>query len=295
LLVNPPTGMAGTPAANLIVSVNPDGLVPGTYTGMVTLTSQGAGNSPQAIHVTYTVTPLAAPAPTIISNAASRASGPVAPGEIISIFGGNLGPSAGVPTLVSGGSIQTLIAETQVTFDNIPAPLLFVSATQINAIVPYGIAGRASTRLAVVYKNTPSAVVTLNVADAAPGIFTINPSGQGAILNEDGTVNGLLSPAPKGSVVVLFATGEGVTSPFGTDGKIIAADATQLLKPVSQVKVTIGGYPAEVQYAGSAPGSVAGALQVNAVVPDGAPSGSTVPVVLTVGTIDSPAVLMAIE
>src|SRR5207302_9459415 len=124
------------------------GLAPGTYTGMVTLTSPGAGNSPQAMHVTYTITPLAAPAPTIISNAASGVSGPVSPGEIVSIFGGNLGPSAGVPTVVSGGSIQTLIAETQVTFDNIPAPLLFVSATQINAIVPYGIAGRASTRLA---------------------------------------------------------------------------------------------------------------------------------------------------
>ena len=64
-------------------------------------------------------------------------------------------------------------------------------------------------------------------------------------------------------MIVLFATGEGITSPFGTDGKIIAADVRQLLKPVSPVTVTIGGFPAEVQYAGSAPGSVSGALQVN--------------------------------
>ena len=53
--------------------------------------------------------------------------------------------------------------------------------------------------------------------------------------------------------------------------------------------------PAEVQYAGSAPGAVSGALQVNVVVPDDAPSGSAVPVVLTVGGIDSPAATMAIQ
>ena len=73
---------------------------------MVTLTSPGAGNSPQAVNVTYTITPLPAPAPTIISNAASGVPGPVSPGEIISIYGTNLGPSYRLPTVITGGSVQ---------------------------------------------------------------------------------------------------------------------------------------------------------------------------------------------
>jgi len=294
LQVNPPSGMAG-PVANLTISVNPVGLAPGTYAGTVTLASPGAGNSPQAVNVSFTITPLPAPAPTIIANAASGVPGPVAPGEIISIYGANLGPSTGVATAVTDGKVQSLISETQVSFDNIPAPLLYVSATQINTIVPYGVAGRASTRLTVVYKNTPSLAVTLNVATAAPGIFVLNPAGEAAILNENGSLNGLVNPAPRDSIIILYATGEGTTSPFGTDGKIIAADASQLLKPVAPVAVTIGGVPAEVQYAGSVPGAVAGALQVNVVVPDNAPTGYAVPVVLTVAGIDSPAAIMAVQ
>jgi len=194
---------------------------------------------------------------------------------------------------MNGGTVDTILSETQVTFDNIPAPLLFVSDTSINAIVPYGIAGRPSTRMMVLYKNQPSSVVTLSVVDAAPGIL-LTDTGKGAIANEDGASNSPDTPAPKGSVIVLLATGEGVTAPFGTDGKIFASDGTDLTKPVLPVAVSIGGIPAEVRYAGAAPGLVAGSIQVNAVVPEDAPSGE-VPVVLTVGTFDSPAATMFVQ
>ena len=137
------------------------------------------------------------PSPTIISNAASGVPGPVSPGKSSRSSAPISGPPAGVPTVISGGSVQTLISETQVTFDNIPAPLLFVSATQINTIVPVRSRGQGFHAAGHRLQEHASVAVTLNVADAAPGIFMLNASGQGAILNEDGTVNGLENPAPR--------------------------------------------------------------------------------------------------
>ena len=288
LQLNTSSGAAGNGVpANIVASVNPAGLEPGTYTALITFTAPAATNSTQAINVTYVITPLTAPVPTVIASAATGLPGAVAPGEILTIFGRNLGPAPGIETTVVGGFVPTQLSETQISFDNIVAPVLYVSDGQINTIVPYSIAGRTSTRIVITYKRAASAPITLSVADAAPGIFTIDSSGQGAILNEDGSVNGPATPAPKGRVVVLFGTGEGATTPFGADGRIIPADIAQLKRPVLPVTVTIGGVPAEVQYAGSAPGMVSGMLQVNVVVPDDAPSGTGVPVVVSVGSFQS--------
>jgi uncharacterized protein (TIGR03437 family) len=286
LSVTPASGTATQSATNLTIAVNPQGLNAGTYNGTVTVTSQGAGNSPQTVAVTYTVTAIPTPTITFVRNAANGAIMPVAPGEIISIFGTNLGPATAVTTNTTQNFPSTL-SDTQVLFDNIPAAMWYTSATQINAIVPYEIAGRASTLMQVLYKGTPSSSLNLQVAAAAPGMF-VNASGQVAAFNQDGTVNGAASPAPKGSVLQIFATGEGSTSPAGVTGKVIpAADPSQWTKPLGTVTVTIAGQPATVNYAGSAPGLVSGAFQVNVVVPATAPSGSAVPIVLTVGNVSN--------
>ena len=296
LQVTPSSGATGGAPANIVVSVNPAGLDPGAYTGLITLTSPAADNSPQAVAVTYVITPLATPVPTLISSAASGLPGAIAPGEIVTIRGRNLGPAEGIQTNFPGGLAHMLLSETQVTFDNIVAPLLYVSAGQINAIVPYGVAGRVSTRMVVSYKRASSAAVSLSVADAAPALFVLDDRGQGAIVNEDGSINGPSAPASRGRVVVMFGTGEGVTNPFGVDGMVIPPDPAQLKHPLLPVSVAIGGVPAEVQYAGSAPGMVSGAIQLNVVVPDGAPTGSGVPVVVTVGAFQSQGTaLMAIQ
>ena len=123
-------------------------------------------------------------------------------------------------------------------------------------------------------------------APAAPGIVTLDASGQGtgAVLNQDGTVNGISNPAAPGSIVSIYATGEGQTDPPGLTGSVIASD---LKKPVLPVTVTIGGQPAQVVYAGSSPGLISGIMQVNAQVPDGIASGAAVPLVMTVGGINS--------
>jgi uncharacterized protein (TIGR03437 family) len=290
LSVSPTNGTASSTATNLTVSVNPQGLNPGTYTGTVSISSPNANNSPQVINVTYVVTTIPTPAPASVLNGGSFQTGAVAPGEIITIKGTNLGPPApGVSgTAGSNNLLATLVSDTQVTFDNVAAPLLYVSATQINVIVPYEVDGRAQTRVIVTYKGTASAALVLNVTDTAPGIFPESapgyPATQGAILNADGSLNGPDNPAAPGASIVIYATGEGQTTPAGVNGLIVAPLASALKKPNKTVSVTVDGQPAEVQYAGSAPGFVSGALQINVVVPPGAASNPTAAIVVTIGS-----------
>ena len=292
LSVSPSSGTATASPTSITISVNAQGLGPGTYSGSVTVSSPNAPS--QTINVTLLVSNIPTPVLGTIVNGASFQPGVVAPGEIITINGTNLGPAAGVSTQAPPGStLPTLFQGTQVTFDGIPAPLLYVSATQINAVVPYTIGGRSQTRLTVFSNNVSSQSVALNVTDSAPAIFPITapgfPSTQGAILNENGSINSPGNPAPRGSVIVIYATGEGLTNPQGVDGLIVPADPNALRHPVLPVQVTVGGYPADLQYAGSAPGFVSGALQVNAVVPDATGSG-TVSIVIKIGNNSSPAV-----
>ncbi|MDP2996420.1 MAG: hypothetical protein Q8N47_02955 [Bryobacterales bacterium] len=113
------------------------------------------------------------------------------------------------------------------------------------------------------------------VVPARPALFSVNSTGfgPGAILNRDGTAISAANPATPGSIVVLFATTEGQTSPGGRDG-VIAGDSPP--KPALPVSVDIGGRLARVPYAGAVPLSVAGLLQVNAEVPTDSPSGAAV-------------------
>lgn len=230
-----------------------------------------------------------------ILNAASYAAGPVAPGEIVALFGLGLGPEEPAALqLDSSGHVANVLAGAKVLFDGFPAPLLSAHTSQTNAVVPYGVAGKSSTRVQVEHAGVKSNELVLPVAAAAPGIFTLDSSGKGqaAMLNEDQSVNSADQAAPRRSVVTFWGTGEGQTEPAGVDGKVAAG---VLPKPSQQVSVTIGGRPAEVVYAGAAPEMVAGVLQVNARVPEDAPAGLAVPVVLTVGNASSqPGVTMVV-
>jgi len=139
----------------------------------------------------------------------------------------------------------------------------------------------------VEYLGIASVSQTVRVIDSSPGIFQVpNASGQGAILNQDTSPNSVTNPAAAGSVVSIFATGEGQTDPLGLDG-VLNANALPLPKPVDKVSVEINGEPAEVTYAGGAPGQVAGMFQVNARIPADVPAGTAVPVTITVGTATS--------
>jgi hypothetical protein len=200
-----------------MVTVNPLGLNPGTYTGQISITGQGVANGSQIVNVTYLITGAPAPAVTKIQNAASAVIGPVAPGEIISIFGSNLGPVQPVTTGVSAaGFFPTTLSGTQVLFDNIPAAMWYTSSTQINAVVPYEIGGRASTVMQVVYNSSASSPVNLQVAPTAPGIF-FSSGGQAAVDNADGSINSAFQSCPPGYVDRDLRHGRGRHQPAGRD------------------------------------------------------------------------------
>jgi uncharacterized protein (TIGR03437 family) len=108
--------------------------------------------------------------------------------------------------------------------------------------------------------------------------------GPGAVVNQDGSINTTATPAKIGDVISIFATGEGLTTPPGVDGKIASDPLTQPNLPVS---VTIGGRTATVQYVGGAPGEVAGLFQVNAQIPAGVQTDNAVPIVVKIGNLST--------
>lgn len=290
---------SSTTPANLTVSIIPAGLAPGTYSGTLILAPSNVANGPLTLPVNLTVT---APVPTInaVANAASNlqysfARG-LAPGSIISITGTTLGPSTPLGSQFdSNGLVTTTLGNTSVLINNKPCPLLYVSSTQVNAIVPYATTEIATIK--VMNNGVSSNTLTIPVALASPGLFTVseNGKGQGSILNEDGTVNSSSNPAAKGSVIVLYGEGAGETTPPGLDGATTSIVAPLLPQPLLPVTVQIGGEDAQVNYAGAAVSFVAGVLQVNVQIPQDAPSGN-LPVVLQVGNASSqPGVTVAIE
>jgi len=282
---------SGTTPATLTATADTGGLPVGKYTG--TLTIAAGSGMPVTISFTVTVTQ-DTPVLTSVVNGASFLSGPVAPGEIVSIFGTALGPlNPATLQLDQSQKVATTLVGTQVFFDEHPAPLIYSSAGQVSVIVPYEIAGNATTSVSIQYLNLRSSGVSVPVATSSPGIFTINGTSQGAILNQDSSVNSATNGADPGSVVSIFATGEGQTSPSGIDGII---NQGTLPMPLLPVTVQIAGQNVPVQYAGAAPDEPAGVLQVNATIPSSVPRGVPVPVVIMVGNTSSQSgVMVAIK
>ncbi|HTB18891.1 MAG TPA: IPT/TIG domain-containing protein, partial [Bryobacteraceae bacterium] len=210
-------------------------------------------------------------------------------GEIVTIFGNGIGPvspATGTSFTPTNGVVPTTLVNVTVTFNNVPAPLIFVSQSQINAIVPYEVAGQTSVPVVITNNGTPSGAFTVPVTAVTPSLFALSDSGsgQGAILNADASINGSTNAAAPGSIISLFATGEGQLVPAGTTG-CITGGTLPLPKPVATpISVTIGGEAASsIEYAGEAPDSVCGLLQINATLPSDLAAGAQ-PVVLTIGT-----------
>ena len=93
-------------------------------------------------------------------------------------------------------------------------------------IVPYEVAKQPSTTIEVISGNTKSTARGVAVAPSAPAIFSLasTGTGQAAVLNQDNSVNGLSNPAPRGTMVQIFATGEGQTSPPGITGSVTGSN-----------------------------------------------------------------------
>jgi len=234
-----------------------------------------------------------------IVNAGSFASGSVSPGEIVTLFGNNIGPATPAPMTITNGFATTTLSNVSVSIDGKNAAMLYVSQNQLSIQVPYEVtigAGKA----VVVTNGINTASSTVTTAATAPGIFTANGSGAGqaaALTCSAATnacaLNSANNLAKIGDTVTLYLTGEGIynTPPLsGTasdDGYIVPLTLSPLPQVTPAPTVTIGGQAADVTnanyYAGPIPGSMLGLLQINAVVPTGASTGVAVPVVVTIG------------
>jgi uncharacterized protein (TIGR03437 family) len=290
-------GVLATLAIQMKTGAAP-GIYPLTLTNVIASDPSGAPVTLSTIDGGAVVagTGVAAPAVGAVGNAASYTGGLVAPGEIVVIFGNSFAESTpNAMQLTATGTVANSLGGTTVFFNDVPAPLLYTSANQVSAIVPYEVDGQTQTSIQVEYQGIRSAPLIVPVAPAAPGVFTLDlsGSGQGAIVNRDGTVNGPASPAARGDIVSIYGTGEGKTVPPGADGIIVTA--ADLCYPAQTVTVSIAGQSAEVLYAGSAGDSVAGLLQVNARIPMGIAPGSAVPVAITVGGSSQAGVTMAVQ
>lgn len=235
------------------------------------------------------------PADTVAAvNAASLLPGAVAPGEIVSLFGAGFGPAAPLtPTPADALALPSQLGSTQVIVNGGAAPLLFAQQNQVNFQVPYSIGDTRSVDVQVVVGGVTRAKLTLPVADAAIGLFAAAAgAGQALAINEDGSANSEAAPVARGSIVTLFATGEGRVSPQPLDGGIAGYPSPA---PVLPVSVRIGDYPAQVDFAQSAPG-YAGLLQINARVPGGFAPAGVLPVIVKVGSsVSQPGVTIAVR
>jgi uncharacterized protein (TIGR03437 family) len=222
-----------------------------------------------------------------VVNAASYAGGTLSPGEIVTIFGTQMGP----PSLIQGAFDNTNVlwqdlSGVQVFFNSAASPLVYASENQVSAIVPYAVTG-TSVEVMLLAGSEWSNKLTLGLANATPAIFSVDSSGQGQIVaaNQDGTLNSSSAPAAKGSVITLYATGAGAMTPAQADGSMLVSGP--LPATVLPVTATIDGQPAQVQYAGAALNIVSGVIQVNVAIPAGARSGVADSIVLTIGGVTS--------
>ena len=228
-----------------------------------------------------------------VANGASLVDTGLSPGLIFTVKGLGLGPStAQQGELDSRGRLATTLAGVQLLVDNTPAPLLYVSEHQINAVVPYELANRFGdiVNIQAVRNGVGGNLIASTAVIAAPAIFT-SGNGQGIILNKDNSANGSGNPAPRGSTVRIFATGEGPVRPDGVDGEFVRGTGP---RPVLPVVLTIGGVNASISYAGTVRDSFEGFFEVDATIPGSVAPGSRA-VVLSIGGIKSTPVNIAVK
>jgi uncharacterized protein (TIGR03437 family) len=204
-----------------------------------------------------------------IGNAANHVAGMVAPGEIVAVRGSDFGPAALAQLQYVNGVASTTLGNTRIYFDNVPAPMMYAITGVLGCVVPYSVAGKATTLVQVEYNGVRGNAVAVPVVEAVPGIFSLNQSGTGpgAILNLPGyTVNSASNRVAAGGTILVYATGEGKTNTAidGQKAPLTGPYPEPLLEPWT---ATVGGRTATVIDCGGAPGSIAGLFQVRIQIP----------------------------
>jgi uncharacterized protein (TIGR03437 family) len=213
---------------------------------------------------------------TSVLNAASQQPG-ISPGQLVTIRGVRLSSPPVTAEADSLGLFPKVIGHTRVTFNGIPAPLLFVSNEQINCVAPHRVAGSGSAQVVVDLLSPsgltdPSPAVTVPVSVTSPAIFTADQSGSGpaSILNT-GAGTGLNTEnnrAPQGSTITFYANGAGAWNVVYPDGALVLSSRTatvppspEFVAPLAPVSVTIGGQAATIAAATAQLMRVSGMLQ----------------------------------
>ncbi len=287
----------------LALTADPSGLSPGTNTATIQVATNarnGAASIPVELDVLATGPPVTY-YQGVLDNAIFQSGDPLAPGEIAALFGEQL--SSNAPTQAAALPLGTTLGGASVFVNDQPAPVYYVSAGQIDFLIPYGAAsGDAVVRVDRDGKRGNR--VGIKIAPVAPRLMRLGIGGYAMAVLPDPTPTptfpipatpGLYSrPAKAGEIVVFYALGLGQTTPLASDGQ--AATAAQ----VGPVQVVFGesvlptsGVPVTPQYAGLTPGLV-GLYQVNVEVPAGL-HGDAVPVYLNMNGVFSNRVNIAIE
>lgn len=231
-----------------------------------------------------------------IVNASDYSPGPFAPGSLISIFGTNLSfTTAGLTADNTGAALPFSLGNISVVIDNVAAPLLYVSPTQVNVMIPPNeIAGNVP--LQVVRQGLQGPVATIALAPAAPALFV---SSGGYALAQDYNSNYALAtsaaPAAPGDLLVLYATGLGGTQPLPAVGVIpqfaalINGFASGALQVLLNGKALAARY---IPYAGLTPG-FAGLYQINLYLPGDCPANPQIQIAMG-GQLSSAKVMLAV-
>jgi uncharacterized protein (TIGR03437 family) len=209
-------------------------------------------------------------------NAATQDAGAgIAPGELVTLTGFEIGPDTGVAYQPDAqGQIPKELAGVQVSINNEYVPVLYVQSRQINVVAPTNLTVGGSTGIEVTYNGQQLGPFVAAVTYATPGIFRlqVGQTAEAVAMNQDWTLNGPSNPAPRGSVVTVWTTGYGNTAPACVSGGLNDPQAEPLSPGVNAMIYGSGPYP--VAYAGSSPGLVCGIVQVNFQIPATAAPGA---------------------
>jgi len=204
-----------------------------------------------------------------IVNAADNQSGELAPNAIGTIYGANLAYSTAAISLndIQGGVLPTVLgaSETRVFVNNYPADLYYVSPVQINFLVPPNLLPESAI-IQVVVDGLAGPAIQVNLGLAAPGLFQLD-SQNAVATRPDGAVITPASPAKPGDIVLLWATGLGVTAPPAVYGQL-PTEAAPLIAGAN-LSISLDGVPVgpyAIYYAGVAP-YFAGLYQINLILP----------------------------
>ena len=270
---------AGASYPLITITVNVAAAAPPWVTNSVTV-SGGALATATATDLT-TITSAAPMGPQISSggivNAATSQSGGIAPNEFISLKGAGLGPATGVVS-----TMTTQLAGTSVSIGGTPAFLTYAQDGQINVLVPFNVSGLQNTTIQVQYNGMAGNSVTVPVVPSSPGIFTQQYGpGQVWMVNQDGTFNSSSNPAARNSYVAFWVTGQGAVNTPLPDGT--QPSGPPYPTPILSVSVSLGGVAvptANIAFDGLV---YSGEMQINLLIPANAPTGSAIPLVVTIG------------